>query len=585
LNTQAVAEPGPKVSILLVDDQPSRLLSYETILRELGQNLVRAHSGAEALQWLMHQEFALILLDVSMPEMDGFETAAMIHEHPRFERTPIIFVTGVHDTEFDRLKGYKLGAVDYVSIPVVPEILRGKVSVLIELHTKRRELQAANRELAEANRALADANVNLEAEKARELELLNMDLQSANRELEHINEALQAQIAERRRVELALTKADQRKDEFLAILAHELRNPLAALAGASRLLNTQQKNPQLAVMASSSIQRQVSHMARLLDDLLDVSRISHGLMQLQMERTDMTEVVRSAIEMVRPQIDAKQQSLKIELGGLPAPVMADAVRIIQIVANLLNNAVKYTPASGHLEVALRVGEQDVSVTVRDDGVGIAPPMLEQIFDMFFQVGKTPAQGGLGVGLALVKGLVKLHNGRVHATSRGEGQGSEFVLTLPLLHEQPMSLPERAPDITMDNIGALRVLVADDNRDSATSWAALIEQAGHDVVVTFDGQAAFEAAGRFRPQVALLDIGMPEMDGYQVAQRLRASEWGKDIYLVAVTGWGQAKDRAMARDSGFDEHYTKPLDPDHLQNILRNANRQVRRERGLAIRAG
>ncbi|MET0282327.1 MAG: response regulator [Steroidobacteraceae bacterium] len=579
------AEPAPKVSILLVDDQPSRLLSYESILRELGQNLVRAHSGAEALQWLMHQEFALILLDVSMPEMDGFETAAMIHEHPRFERTPIIFVTGVHDTEFDRLKGYKLGAVDYVSIPVVPEILRGKVSVLIELHTKRRELQAANRELAEANRALADANVNLEAEKARELELLNMDLQTANRELEHINEALQAQIAERRRVELALTKADQRKDEFLAILAHELRNPLAALAGASRLLNTQQKNPQLAAMASSSIQRQVSHMARLLDDLLDVSRISHGLMQLQMERTDMTEVVRSAIEMVRPQIDAKQQSLKIELGGLPAPVMADAVRIIQIVANLLNNAVKYTPASGHLEVALRVGEQEVSVAVRDNGVGIAPPMLEQIFDMFFQVGKTPGQGGLGVGLALVKGLVKLHNGRVHAASRGEGQGSEFVLTLPLLHEQPLAVPDRAPDAALDNIGALRVLVADDNRDSATSWAALIEQAGHDVVVTFDGQAAFDAAGRFRPQVALLDIGMPELDGYQVATRLRSTDWGREIYLVAVTGWGQAKDRAMAREAGFDEHYTKPLDPDHLQNILRNANRQVRRERGLAVRTG
>jgi signal transduction histidine kinase len=562
-----------KVNILLVDDQPARLLSYESILQVLQQNLVRARSGAEALQRLMEQEFALILLDVSMPGMDGFETAAMIHDHPRFESTPIIFVTGVHDTELDRLKGYKLGAVDYVSIPVVPEILRGKVSVLIELHCKRRDLQVANRSLAEANQALAAANASLQAEKARELEALNADLQVANRDLEHSNEALQAQIAERKRVEFALTEADQRKDEFLAILAHELRNPLAALSSASRLLEKQQQNPQVAAMACGSIQRQVTHMARLLDDLLDVSRISHGRMQLQMDPVDMADAVRSAVEMVRPQLESKQQLLQVELADQPAPVRADAVRLIQIVANLLNNAVKYTPAGGRIEVVVQPGQQEIAVAVRDDGAGIAPAQLEQIFDMFFQAGKSSGQGGLGVGLALVKGLVKLHDGDVRAFSRGEGRGSEFVLTLPRLRGATLSATALEPERSEELLQPLRVLVADDNQDSATNWAALIGDAGHEVVAAHDGRAALEAAERFIPQLALLDIGMPHLDGYEVARRIRATNWGSGVYLVAVTGWGQAKDRIMAREAGFDAHYTKPLDPMMLQDLLRNAIRK------------
>src|ERR1700719_4496038 len=216
-----------KVNVLLVDDQPARILTYESILSELGQNLVSAHSGLEALEKLMKEEFAVVLLDVSMPDMDGFEAARLIHEHPRFEKTPIIFVTGVHVSELDRLKGYKVGAVDYVSIPVVPEILRSKVAVLIELYTKRRELQALNRNLAQANERLAEANTTLQAEKTRELESLNRVLQRANAELERANRSLQSEVAERARAEQALKEADRHKDEFLAMLAHELRNPLA----------------------------------------------------------------------------------------------------------------------------------------------------------------------------------------------------------------------------------------------------------------------------------------------------------------------------------------------------------------------
>jgi signal transduction histidine kinase/ActR/RegA family two-component response regulator len=482
----------------------------------------------------------------------------------------------VHDTEFDRLKGYKLGAVDYVSVPVVPEILRSKVSVLIELHCKRRDLQVLNQSLAEANRALAEANTNLQQEKARELQALNEDLRRANQELEESNRALHAQIAERSRAEAALKDADRRKDEFLAILAHELRNPLAALSAATRLLQRQVQKPEVLAIACNAVQRQVGHMARLLDDLLDVSRISHGRMQLQLDRVDMADVVRSAVDMVRPQLEAKQQTLGVELGERPAPVLADTLRLIQIVANLLNNSVKYTHVGGHIQVTLQTSAYEASVLVRDNGIGIAPDMLEQVFNMFSQAGKgaTDGQGGLGIGLALVKGLVKLHHGSVHASSKGEGQGSEFCVTLPLLQDAGFEQSRARPETDSGEIRPLRILIADDNVDSATSWSALIEDSGHQVVTAYDGLSALEAAVEFRPQVALLDIGMPRLDGYELARRIRATDWGGEVLLVAITGWGQAKDRAMAHAAGFDEHFTKPLDPAQLARTLRHASRRL-----------
>ena len=568
MSSMAYPQDAPgRVNILLVDDQPARLLSYQTVLEPLGHNLVCAASGHEALERVMGTDFALILLDVSMPGMDGFETAAMIHDHPRYERTPIIFVTGVHDTEFDRLRGYKLGAVDYVSVPVVPEILRSKVAVLIELQCKRRDLQVLNQSLEEANRALADANLSLEQEKARELEALNLSLQGSNRELEHANAALHAQIAERNRVELALKEADRRKDEFLAILAHELRNPLAALSASARLLGKQGQNREIAAMACGAVQRQVGHMARLLDDLLDVSRISHGRMRLQMERVDVGDIVRSAVDMVRPQMEAKQQTVEVEIADAPAPVKADTVRLTQVVANLLNNSAKYTQAGGRIEVRMRSDGTTISVAVRDNGMGISPSMLDQVFDMFSQAGRSSseAQGGLGIGLTLVKGLMKLHNGHVRALSDGEGRGSEFVITLP--REDVAEAQEVQPLVADGAIQPLRILVADDNVDSAMRWPLLIQEGGHEVATAYDGLSALESAERLRPQVLLLDVGMPHLDGYEVARRIRATDWGREAWLVAVTGWGQARDRALAGEAGFDEHFTKPLDPDQLTRTL------------------
>ncbi|HYP79487.1 MAG TPA: ATP-binding protein, partial [Steroidobacteraceae bacterium] len=402
------------------------------------------------------------------------------------------------------------------------------------------------------------------------------DLQFTNRELEQSNKALQGQIAERSRVEAALKEADRRKDEFLAILAHELRNPLAALSAAARLLGRQTQSAEVSTMACNAVQRQVSHMARLLDDLLDVSRISHGRMQLHMDRVDVKEVVRSAVDMVRPQMESKQHVVQVELGTREAPVLADGVRLIQVVANLLNNSVKYTPVGGQIHVQLRSGRQNIVVLVRDNGIGIAPDALDQVFDMFSQAGRTSseAQGGLGIGLTLVKGLVRLHGGQVRAFSEGEGKGCEFMITLPRAHDAVQPLPSSRPEASADDIRPLRILVADDNLDSAMSWSALIEDAGHQVVTAYDGRAALEAAEQLRPQVALLDIGMPHLDGYEVARRIRASSWGRDALLVAVTGWGQAKDRALAREAGFDEHFTKPLDPAQLTRALQNASRKV-----------
>jgi CheY-like chemotaxis protein len=281
--------------------------------------------------------------------------------------------------------------------------------------------------------------------------------------------------------------------------------------------------------------------------------------------------------MVRPQIEARQHELSVKLPNKPAMVLADAVRLVQIVANLLNNAVKYTPPGGRIELEVCNVQGHITITVTDNGIGIAPTMLEKVFDMFSQVsGKSSeAQGGLGIGLTLVKGLVLLHNGTVSAQSAGEGHGSRFVVTLPRAQRTAAAGKEaEVPAAATGTTPPLRILVADDNVDSAVSWSQIMRECGHEVVTVHDGLAAAEAAASFRPQVALLDIGMPRLDGYEVARRIRAASWGRDMLLIAITGWGQAKDREQARIAGFNEHFTKPLDPADLIHALSEASRSL-----------
>ncbi|MFY0532570.1 hybrid sensor histidine kinase/response regulator [Nannocystis pusilla] len=434
--------PG-RVNILLVDDQPARLLSYETILAPLAQNLVRASSGAEALQKVLREEFAVILLDVSMPEMDGFETAAMIHQHPRFERTPIIFVTGHDMTELDALRGYELGAVDYVYVPIVPEILRGKVSVLVELFLKRQELVRANRELEQANALLARANTTLQAEKARELEQLNAVLEQANAGLAEANRTLAGEVTERQRAEEALRRthaqlrqADRQKDEFLAMLAHELRNPLAPIHSAVELMSLKELDDPQVGWCRDMIDRQARQLHRVVDDLLDVSRLVQDKLTLQSAPLEVAEVVDLALAATRPRIEARRHRLGLTLPEEPIWIEGDRTRLSQVVGNLLDNAAKYTPEGGQirLTVELAASEAQVLIRVADSGTGIPGEVLPKVFELFTQADRTfhQAQGGLGIGLALVRRLVELHGGSVTAHSDGPGKGSEFIVRLPLL---------------------------------------------------------------------------------------------------------------------------------------------------------
>jgi signal transduction histidine kinase len=559
-----------KVNILLVDDQPARLLTYQSVLEGLGQNLVTARSGVEALEKLMRDEFAVVLLDVSMPEMDGFETAHLIHTHPRYERTPIIFVTGVHVTELDRLNGYKLGAVDYVSIPVVPEILRSKVAVLVELYCKRRELRELNNNLTEANARLAQANEALQAEKAHELEALNTTLQRANSELERANRTLLIEVAERSRAERALKDADQKKDEFLALLAHELRNPLAPLRNAVELMRLQPGDPQLG-WAREVIERQVSYLTRLVDDLLDVSRITRGQITLDRQPLELAVLIERAIEMAQPLMQQRRQQIKVTIPDRTLRVNGDQVRLVQAFGNVLGNAVKYADAGGHIEVSVHRREASAVVRVRDDGIGIPADQMARIFELFTRVEHGPdrPQSGLGIGLALVRRLVEMHGGTVTAHSEGAGSGSEFVIRLPVARETAAGERDSVPSgpATTAPTVRRRILIADDNLDALDSTARLLQYGGHEVFSATDGSLALQAAERHLPEVALLDIGMPGLDGYEVARRIRAAPWGRDLTLVAITGWGQEADRRRSQEAGFDSHLVKPVNPGELAALL------------------
>ncbi|HTT02777.1 MAG TPA: response regulator [Steroidobacteraceae bacterium] len=572
-----------KVNILLVDDQPARLLSYETILSGLGHNLVLAHSGLEALEKLMQHDFAVILLDVSMPGMDGFETAALIHQHPRFEKTPIIFVTGVHVTELDRLRGYKLGAVDYVYIPVVPEILRSKVGVLVELHQRGRELRMLNQALERANDELTRANASLQAEKNRELEELNRVLRQANLELETANRALQIEISERARVEQVLKEADRHKNEFLAMLAHELRNPLAPIRNAVEIMQREDLSDAQRVWTREIIERQVGHLTRLVDDLLDVSRITRGKINVSREPMTVGDFIARAAETVQPHLTDKHQELLLDLPEEAVRVEGDLTRLTQAVANVLSNAVKYTDEGGRIQVNVRAQGSWAEIRVRDNGIGIPADQLPKVFDLFTQVERASerAPGGLGIGLALVRKLVEMHGGSVTAHSAGAGEGSEFVIRLPRLVEQTQqmlstqTLPtgmlptefSAAANAGSVSVPGRRILIVDDNRDALESLATLMQMAGHQVETAADGELAWQAAADCRPEVMLLDLGLPKLDGYEVARRIRAQEWGKSVVLVALTGWGQDEDRRRTREAGFDSHMVKPLNVDLLTEFL------------------
>jgi signal transduction histidine kinase len=631
------------VNILLVDDQPAKLLGYEAILSDLGERLIKAHSAREALDHLLRNDVAVILVDVCMPELDGFELAQMIRDHPRYKSTAIIFVSAIMMTDFDRLRGYQSGAVDYVSVPVVPEILRAKVTVFADLYRKTKQLEALNRELetrveerterlglALDSAGAASWNWDVRADRLEWTRFSSLyglpeskaatlagwlgcmpeeDRQHVAAKLAQVREragdddwketfrishggggtrvisrlgrafrdehglvcrmtGIDLDVTERVAAEEALKEADRNKDEFLATLAHELRNPLAPIRNALHLMGLEQLSTRQHAESREMVRRQVDHMVRLVDDLLDVSRISSGKIALRLEHVDVAEFVARAVETCQPLLDARGVFLEVRLPSRSIAVRGDATRLVQLLGNILHNAAKYTERGGDVRVLVdQEGEQAV-IAVRDNGIGIPPEMLPRIFNLFTQARPSDQRGdgGLGIGLALARRLAQMHHGSLTASSDGAGKGSTFVIRLPLSLGLETPATDHAPPV--DAITRkLRILIADDNEDAADSMSLLLAAAGHDVTTVYDGLAAVESAATVRPDTVILDIGMPILDGYGAARRIREEPWGAAVFLIALTGWGQPEDRRHAAEAGFDLHLTKPVDPVRLAAVL------------------
>jgi len=373
-----------------------------------------------------------------------------------------------------------------------------------------------------------------------------------------------------RRVVAELSDADRRKNEFLAMLAHELRNPLAPISNAVRALSLGRRDETAVDSASEMLERQVGQIIRLVDDLLDVSRISRGKIALRPERVELTRIIDQAVEASRAQYRSMDQELTVSLPSEPVYLNADPTRLAQVVGNLLNNAHKFTDVGGRISVAVEREGAQVVIRVKDTGVGIAAEHLAGIFEMFTQVESSleRSRSGLGIGLTLVKTLVEMHGGTVEAHSDGPGRGSEFVVRLPVLRDVPESLSPAAPEhLDASPVVRRRVLIVDDNRDAAEWLATLLSLSGHETHIALDGDQAVKAAERLLPDAILLDIGLPRIDGYEVCRRIREQPWGRGLMIVALTGWGQEEDRQKSKEAGFNTHLVKPVDDEVIMNLL------------------
>jgi PAS domain S-box-containing protein len=422
----------------------------------------------------------------------------------------------------------------------------------VSLQTQQQEALAAERQ-----RLLVDIS---------KRQAVEAELRKAKEEAERrANEAEEARAAVKDR-EQRLHYEAQLKDEFLATLAHELRNPLAPLRNVAEILRLEQLG-ETARQATGVMERQISQLVRLIDDLMDVSRITRGQLTLRRDRVDLRAIVESAVETAQPQLTGARVTLSVDLPPHPLTLDADATRISQVFLNLLTNAAKFTPQGGHVSITAKTHVDRVAVTVRDTGIGIDPEDQERVFGMFVQLNRDMrrSQTGLGIGLTLVKQMTELHGGSVAVWSAGLGKGTEFTVTLPLAVH--MELPATTLAAPGGRRASWKILVADDSQDGADSLAFLLRAAGHDVHVAYDGRTAIRLAGELTPDVVLLDIGMPEVSGYDVARAIRREAWGRNMRLIALTGWGQAEHRRRSLEVGFDDHLVKPVELDVLENLL------------------
>jgi len=401
-----------------------------------------------------------------------------------------------------------------------------------------------------------------------ELAATRLALERKSQELVHVL-AAQREIEAELRQQRDWRDADRRKDEFLATLAHELRNPLAPIRQAALISKAPGATDAQKRWSHDVIDRQVQHMSLLLDDLLDISRVTRGTLALRLQPTELSSIIDTAVETARPTIDAKRHVLSVEVSPEPIQLTADPLRVAQVLSNLLTNAAKYTDPEGQIRLSARCDGDSVVIRVEDSGIGISAAALPRVFNMFSQVHSTTdrSEGGLGIGLALAQGLIELHGGTIEANSGGLGCGSEFTVRLP---RRATRVPGTAPDRPAAVVGTSRhrILIADDNRDCAETLAALLRMEGHEVTSVHDGPVALSAFSEIKPDVALLDIGMPGLTGYEVARKMRQSSIGASLTLIAITGWGQDVDKERAYAAGFDHHLTKPVDPQRLAELLR-----------------
>lgn len=565
---------GEPPDILVVDDNPANLLAIEAALCDLGARLVTVRSGAEALRCMLERDFALVLLDVHMPGMDGFETAKLLRGRRRSRHVPIVFVTAYDQTDARVLEGYALGAVDFLFKPIVPEILRAKATVFVALQQRTAEVRRQAEELH--RHQIAEALHRIEQERrAWEQGVLRQQVVEQTRvteELAEKAEELARTIAEREAAEHALTRtnaqlaaADRRKDEFIATLSHELRNPLAPLAYAIGLLEGAEDS--VLREAQARLERQLSHLQRLVDDLLDVSRVTSGKVELRTQPLDLRDPVRLAVEASRSLVDEREHRFVLDLPTHPLPVQADLVRLAQVLSNLINNAARYTRPRGTISLSARRDGPEVVVEVKDDGEGIPPELVDAIFSPFVQA--RAGGGGLGLGLHLVQHIVRLHGGRVIASSEGIDRGATFEVRLPYAEgvdltarQEPVSAP--APTSAL---APLTIVVVEDQEDVREMLVLLLTRWGHRAHATGRGDDGVRLIEETAPDVVLVDIGLPDMDGYQVAASARAKLGTGCPPLIAVTGWGQADDRRRAMEVGFARHLVKPVSSRALRRAL------------------
>jgi signal transduction histidine kinase len=538
-----------KPKILVVNDDAASLLALTSLLEqwadESNYEVLSARSGQDALRQVLRHDFAVILLDVNMPGMDGFETAEAIHQRSRSADIPIIFVTAFLADEIDRLKAYQRGAADFLFTPVIPQVLRAKVQVFVALATKNEQLKR-------------------QAEK----------LSQRTTELTATNKRLVREMEERRAAE----RKSSAKDEFLAMLGHELRNPLSAISSAGSLLGMPGVGTDSINRARQIIQRQSQHLSRIVDDLLDLSRAMSGKILLSRKRLDIATLVSSCLDTFRA--TGRTAGYDIDAQLTPGWVDGDATRLEQIATNLIDNALKYTPSGGRIEITVAAIGTDVVLRVSDSGVGISPDLLPHVFDVFVQgaISIDRSQGGLGIGLSLVRRLVELHGGTVSANSPGNSSGSTFEIRLPRTEPASADAPAHAgPQEAGKDAGKPKVLLIEDNDDGREMMATMLASFGYPVLQAGDGLEGVRIACAEAPDIALVDIGLPGIDGYEVARRLRQDPAARAIRLIALTGYGLEEDQRRVLEAGFDLHLVKPVELNALLDQLADPTLRPRDE--------